>query len=225
MKQGEPRGAFWTDAWRPLLLTLAIVQGYAGWRVNQARLMEDRRIRQVIERQADRASRSPTVPVFNSKRDPALGSLMPHLSVFNASGSEAHIPATGYRGAYVVWFVGPCAPCILDDLRRWQEKHGALAHVYVVSQSSAAEIRDFVATHNVNVPVLMDGNARERDALNVAWRPRAYVFDRSRKLRYIQPNWQSSEAARERIGNLLAELSHESAGARTAAAGVGRPKP
>jgi hypothetical protein len=189
------------ESWRLLLLGLAVVQGSMILGVERDRLAEAR----LIERQLSTQQRG---PFYNPALDPKSGERLPVLHVTDASGKRLTLPPQVRGQQAVLIFVGSCAPCVADMLKRWQPAIAPRRQVYVITESAPAEVRRFQQLFKLTMPFLFgrrdDVSLRQ---YNVAWRPRIYLLDDQRRLRYAQPRLEDSERARIQIVRLTERLA------------------
>ena len=85
-------------------------------------------------------------------------------------------------------FIGPCAPCVTKDLRRWRavsEQHPK-ANLIIVSRDTKQNIAKFIKKEKIPLPIFEDPNGALGKSFNAIWIPRAYQVGADGTLLWVQ---------------------------------------
>jgi hypothetical protein len=141
----------------------------------------------------EREARWRAATLQSMARDPAVGAPV------TASSSPLGQLLRGAEGkrATLLLLIGPCAPCVIEDVRRWEEmtKRQPDLGCVLVSRDSQANIDGFRKKEKVTLPILPDEDGGFSQALNGIWVPRAYLLDNQGRLLWVQTNDAMTAAA------------------------------
>lgn len=137
-------------------------------------------------------------------RDPKPGARLPAVHLKDSDGTGVSIPVAGHPGG--ILFIGSCTDCVAGRVAYWDElqREHPEAALYVAPVSAAsAVIREFKLSHRLGVPFIADGQDKLAAAYNPFFLPRAYLFNESGRITYVQPPSVPIDAALARAGALL----------------------
>jgi hypothetical protein len=130
-------------------------------------------------------------------RDPKLGTELPVEQLRDSDGRSIADASSGK--SIGILFLSDCTECAADDyLGHWdkiQKSHPELRLYVVSSVNNVQRMREFVTKHKLHVRFVVQGSEDLIRVCNPFFLPRIYLFDRNKRLSYVQPSSTSIGSA------------------------------
>lgn len=145
--------------------------------------------------------------VANVVEAPQVGARAPDFELPRVSGSPMRLRDLRGKAIILNFWATWCPPC-LGEMPRLQQayerfaKHG-LVVIGIDQQEYAGPVRDFVRSHGITFPVVLDRDANTAYAYQVSYTPTSFFVDRRGIVRYKSIGPVSDLSLRSQLGTIL----------------------